>query len=75
MSVESLLYLLIYVIVIIGLMCLVGWGARWIIQNFLPEPFRMIAMAIVGAILLIVLLLLLIHFVQGGGAPAFRLRN
>jgi uncharacterized membrane protein YeaQ/YmgE (transglycosylase-associated protein family) len=73
MTVESLLYLLIYVIVVIGLMCLVGWGARWIIQNFLPEQFRTIAMGIVGALLLILLLLLIIHFVQGG-APSIRLR-
>jgi hypothetical protein len=74
MTLESLLFALVWVVIIVGLMCLFGMGARWIIQTYFPEPMRMIAMAIVGVILLIVLILLLLQFVQGG-VPAFRLKT
>jgi hypothetical protein len=74
MSIESLLLLVIYVVVVIGLICLAGWGARYLINNFFPEPMRMIALGIVGVILLIVLLFVLVHLVQGGGPPALRLK-
>jgi len=73
MTLEGLIYLLLWVIVIVVLLCAAGWGAKWIIGNFLPAPAQMPALAIVGVILLIVLLLLCLQLIQGG-APTLRLK-
>lgn len=49
MTIIGLLMLVLFVIV-------VGSLAYWIITKFLPEPMRMIALAIVGLLLLVVVL-------------------
>jgi O-antigen/teichoic acid export membrane protein len=47
---------LIFVLIAIVLVFLVGWVAKWIIDQFFPEPIRLPASVVVGLVLLVVLL-------------------
>jgi len=67
MSVETLLALLIWIIVI----CAIAWIAHYVITGFFPEPIRTPALLVVGVILLIVIIMFLLH----GGPVGFPLRR
>lgn len=47
---------LISLIIMLAVLCIVGYIAYWIITKFFSPPFQMPLLAIVGLILLIVLL-------------------
>ena len=62
--IESLLWLVIYVLVI-GAICWLLW---WLIGFVgLPEPFAKIARGIVAVVAVILLIILLLQFLPGGG--------
>lgn len=47
---------LLNLIIVLAVLCIVGYVAYWIITKFFAPPFQMPALAVVGLILLIVLL-------------------
>lgn len=66
--IESLIYLLVIVAIFIG----AAWGALWLINNFFPAPWHMIAKVIAGLIFLIILLLGVAALFGGNGGKGFR---
>lgn len=47
---------LVGALIFFAVLCLVAYGAWWIITKFFSPPFQTIALGIVGVILLIILL-------------------
>ena len=68
MSIEGVLMILLYIVVIF----VVAWLAQYIIQTFFPEQIRMPAMLLVGALLLIAVILLILRggSLRVGDGPA-----
>lgn len=57
MSIESVLMILLWIVVIFA----IGWLAHWVISTFFPEPIRTPAMLFVGVLLLILAVYLLLN--------------
>ena len=75
MTLESLLMLLIYVVVIVGIFCVAGWGAIKIIDKLVPPDWQQAAKALVGFVMLLVLLFILVDLARSGGVPRLPLRS
>lgn len=76
MSLEGLLWLLLYVVIIVAFFALVVWGADKIIARYFSPEWAKGARLVVGVILLLMVLLLAIQALQGNlPLPQLRLKN
>lgn len=58
---------LIWIIIALAVLAGVAYVAKWIIDTFLPEPVRVIALLIVGVVLLILLIIGVAQIFGAGG--------
>ena len=63
MSIESVLMVILWIVVIFAL----AWLCHWIITTYFPEPVRTPALLLLGVVLLILVIFLMLRLLPGGG--------
>lgn len=59
---------LIWIIIVLAVLAGFAWLAKWVIENFFPEPMRTPALILIGVVLLIFLIIAAATLL-GGASP------